>query len=441
MQFVKTYFACLCSFLAVSLVMAACGQQDNSIQVPGPGQESTQTLSRELKYEALAERAAVAMIDYRLRYQQALLEFGHPDTDAFYSEWVEKNPSADEEGELTRALMRFAAESDDELAFRAQLLSLNFGIASVEAHAALIDEVLRTYKGEDYVSGFPWLVTVRFSSEDLDRLVERLENLAIETDNDAVRGNTYVALANEYYRRSQNASLPLDTSRRMLARARSYAEKITEEYADLSLERTNPQPVPDMHERFISAMVTAGLRSEDPAPAETMSSKDDEEKDRETLGGVVEKLIFKMDHLSIGQRLPEAEAEDLTGNMRAFSENEGKVMIVDFWATWCAPCLTAFPHHADLVNKYLGEPLMFLAVSNDKAREDMDDFLKENDYPFEYRYAPPDGELIARWNIVHLPTTYLVDHNGIIRGAVESLEPEELDRIVGGLIQDAKASL
>jgi thiol-disulfide isomerase/thioredoxin len=92
----------------------------------------------------------------------------------------------------------------------------------------------------------------------------------------------------------------------------------------------------------------------------------------------------------------------------------GKVVVVDLWATWCAPCLKQMPELERAYQRYLGHPgVEFLAISFDERREAVVPFMQRNGYSFPVAYG--DRTLYEDFRVQGIPTTYIVDRDGTIR--------------------------
>ena len=105
----------------------------------------------------------------------------------------------------------------------------------------------------------------------------------------------------------------------------------------------------------------------------------------------------------LAQNVPSNEVFDL-------QDHAGKVVYVDFWASWCVPCLASFPFMAD-VQEELGEQLVVIAINVDENKRDALEFLASFHVPFEIVYDP-QGELAEGFAIPGMPTSFLFDRGG-----------------------------
>lgn len=93
---------------------------------------------------------------------------------------------------------------------------------------------------------------------------------------------------------------------------------------------------------------------------------------------------------------------------------QGKVVIVDFWASWCVPCRRSFPWYNAMHDKYGDEGLIIVAVNLDAEREAAEEFLAE--YPPRFEIVYDETKDLAReFDVVAMPTSYLIGRNGDIR--------------------------
>lgn len=110
----------------------------------------------------------------------------------------------------------------------------------------------------------------------------------------------------------------------------------------------------------------------------------------------------------------------------------GKVVYVDFWASWCAPCLQSFPFMNELHSKYSEKGLRIVAISVDKERADVDTFLRKNPALFIIAFDPA-GLTAKQYQIKGMPSSYLIGRNGqlikIHRG-FKNTDREQIERSI-----------
>ncbi len=111
--------------------------------------------------------------------------------------------------------------------------------------------------------------------------------------------------------------------------------------------------------------------------------------------------------------------KDLDGNEVSLTSLKGKTVIVDFWATWCGPCLASFPAMQKAVEKFSGnDKVKFLFVNTWERVEDKiqnaKDFIAKNKYPFQV-LMDLDNSVITSYKVSGIPTKFIIDKNGNIR--------------------------
>lgn len=98
---------------------------------------------------------------------------------------------------------------------------------------------------------------------------------------------------------------------------------------------------------------------------------------------------------------------------QALAPVSGKVVWVDFWASWCVPCRRSFPWMNTMHRKYGGEGLQIIAVNLDKDRALADGFLAEVPAEFSLRFDPA-GNLAREFKVQAMPSSYLLDADGAV---------------------------
>jgi thiol-disulfide isomerase/thioredoxin len=114
---------------------------------------------------------------------------------------------------------------------------------------------------------------------------------------------------------------------------------------------------------------------------------------------------------------PEFSIRTLQGEYITLEDLRGRVVVLDFWATWCAPCVAATPGLQRLAKKYADQPFTLLAISVDRNAEAWKRYVEANrmDWP---QYLD-NGRVASLYNAQTLPTYVVIDHEGIVR-AVKS---------------------
>ncbi|MBN4081110.1 TlpA family protein disulfide reductase [Caldithrix abyssi] len=113
--------------------------------------------------------------------------------------------------------------------------------------------------------------------------------------------------------------------------------------------------------------------------------------------------------------LPNHSLVDLNGNRVALDSLAGKVTIIDFWATWCIPCLKEMPHFEALVQKYRGKGFRMVSLSTDEDSDYVKRFMKEKGLNVSFPILMADTKIRKAFGEVNaLPTTFVIDGTGTI---------------------------
>ncbi len=126
----------------------------------------------------------------------------------------------------------------------------------------------------------------------------------------------------------------------------------------------------------------------------------------------------------------------LEGDEYTLSKLKGKVVIVDFWATWCPPCRREIPHLVEFYNRYKDNGLLVLGVSAED-RQTLETFRKENN--INYPILLGNTEVFKRFGVRSIPHTLFIDRKGNVRktqvGYGDELLPE-FERIIETLLNE-----
>ncbi len=155
-----------------------------------------------------------------------------------------------------------------------------------------------------------------------------------------------------------------------------------------------------------------------------------------TVYSFAEKDLFDLSKFSIGKQLPTATVPDLEGKPQNLAQYRGRVLLVDFWATWCGPCIAKFPHLRKLKKQYAGRPFEIVGISSDKTLEEVTEFMQDTEMPWDQLYTGAEDGLIQEWRIPSIPRVYLLDHTGLI--IIDNPTEEQLDTLLEPLVLQAE---
>ncbi len=111
---------------------------------------------------------------------------------------------------------------------------------------------------------------------------------------------------------------------------------------------------------------------------------------------------------------PPLVLKDAKGKSYSLDAYKGKVVLVNFWATWCPPCREEMPSMQRLKEKMSGRPFVMLGVNSGEPPAELEEFLKVVKVDFDI-LLDTDSAATKRWKIFGLPTSFLVDREGKVR--------------------------
>ena len=136
----------------------------------------------------------------------------------------------------------------------------------------------------------------------------------------------------------------------------------------------------------------------------------------------------------VGRRAPEFVRRDLTGHNLDLARLHGKVVLLNFWATWCAPCQVEMPMFARWQKQYGPQQLAVIGISMDDDSESVRRTIlaQRVDYPV----AMGDATLGQRYGgVLGLPLTFLIDRNGIVRAKFQGeADPGKIEASLRSLL-------
>ncbi len=127
-------------------------------------------------------------------------------------------------------------------------------------------------------------------------------------------------------------------------------------------------------------------------------------------------LAFDLPAVETAESPPEAPPfalPGLEGDKHRLSDYAGKVLVVNFWASWCAPCREELPSMNRAARKLLELPVTWLAINVGEDREAVAAFTA--DYPIDFSVLlDPSGRVSQSWQVTGMPTTFIVNRDGFV---------------------------
>ena len=113
---------------------------------------------------------------------------------------------------------------------------------------------------------------------------------------------------------------------------------------------------------------------------------------------------------------PNFRLNTLDGKTLTLDSFAGKVVLIDFWATWCGPCVKALPHIKEIARKFDGQPLVILSISFDNDDAKWKDFVGKNQMTwFQARDGEFTGPLASLFDVDAIPATFTIDAEGVLQ--------------------------
>jgi cytochrome c biogenesis protein CcmG/thiol:disulfide interchange protein DsbE len=112
---------------------------------------------------------------------------------------------------------------------------------------------------------------------------------------------------------------------------------------------------------------------------------------------------------------------------------KGKVVVLDFWGTWCPPCRAAMPHLKELYKEHKDDGLVIIGVHTTNGADEMEAFVKKEKLPWPVA-ADVDEKTVKAFRVDSFPDYYLIDRAGKLR--VADLSNADLDRAVKALLKE-----
>jgi len=135
--------------------------------------------------------------------------------------------------------------------------------------------------------------------------------------------------------------------------------------------------------------------------------------------------------VKVGDAVPAFTVQMADGTTVHIGDLKGKVVLINFWATWCPPCRAEFKRiPAEIVEAFQGQDFVLLAISREEPLETVTGFMKENGYTFPVG-IDPDRAIFAKFALNSIPRNYLVDKQGKIAAVEVGYAEHQFNELIG----------
>jgi peroxiredoxin len=146
----------------------------------------------------------------------------------------------------------------------------------------------------------------------------------------------------------------------------------------------------------------------------------------------LESLKAKMNEW-VGKPAPDFQVTDLKGEELSLEKYRGQVVLLDFWATWCGPCITEMPKIKKTYEKYKNQKFQIIGISSDKSKSPLEVYVEKEGLGWIHTWDE-NRDLRNLYGIIGIPTAFLIDGEGVIRKA--SLGGFDVETAVAELVQE-----
>lgn len=143
----------------------------------------------------------------------------------------------------------------------------------------------------------------------------------------------------------------------------------------------------------------------------------------------------------VGQQAPDTEFTSLQGaGSVSLSSLRGKVVLLDFWASWCAPCKEELPLLDDMAARLKSKNIEIVGLSIDESQADAEQFLASKSTWSLTLGHDPEQKTAGQFNPPKMPTSYVIDREGVVRQMNPGFERADLKKIEAQLLELAAAN-
>jgi peroxiredoxin len=132
--------------------------------------------------------------------------------------------------------------------------------------------------------------------------------------------------------------------------------------------------------------------------------------------------------VKVGESVPAFEVELFDGGKMTTGEWRGKVVLLNFWATWCPPCIEEFRRIEELLERLEGKEFLFLAISREDTREQVEAFREKTGHRF-LMGLDPEREVFSRFATGTIPRDFVINREGKIAYMTSGYTEKHFDEL------------
>lgn len=135
--------------------------------------------------------------------------------------------------------------------------------------------------------------------------------------------------------------------------------------------------------------------------------------------------------IAVGKKLPDFTLKNLDGQDVNLRQLEGKIVLLNFWATWCPHCVKEMPDLQKLQDE--NDDLVVVAINVDERKTMVEDYIDKGGYEFEV-LLDEEGKLAKEYLVAYMPTSFFVDKDGLLYGGISGgLTYDQMAQIIGDM--------
>jgi len=153
------------------------------------------------------------------------------------------------------------------------------------------------------------------------------------------------------------------------------------------------------------------------------------------LGACLTVAVNTASAVNVGEKAPVLELPNIEGTAYiSLEQYKGKVVYLDFWASWCGPCRKSFPYFQLMREEFGTDKFEILAVNVDEDIENAKSFLQKIPVSFPI-VVDPQGNSPEVYGLTGMPTSYIIDQKGIVRVVHQGFKEKDIKKIKADIVK------